>query len=168
MLPKTRLHLFMTRTLVILRLNYSAGVKINSSTGFFYCFYLCVFWSLITQQVNIGANILHIDERKRIRLCRVVGVRMKNRQMYREEREQHAWSHFLRISEEAFGTKTTHTTHDQPCFRICWIDTVYPKQSECWCWLWEQRLERRVCREVTMEGSSDTKALRERRAVKCC
>lgn len=43
MLPKTRLHLFMTRTLVILRLNYSAGVKINSSAGFFYCFYLCVF-----------------------------------------------------------------------------------------------------------------------------
>lgn len=108
MLPKTRLHLFMTRTLVILRLNYRAGVKINSSMSFFLLFLLVyVSRSLIALQMNKGANILHTDthtQKKEISRC-VVGVSMRNRQMSAVKKERHALSQscFL-VSKEAFGT----------------------------------------------------------------
>lgn len=69
MLPKSWLHLFMTRALVIPRLNYRTGVKINSSTGGFAIVFCVSFvfpffflpWSRMRRWMYIGASILHTD-----------------------------------------------------------------------------------------------------------
>lgn len=104
--PKTRLHLFMTRTLVILRLNYSGRVKMNSNAGFFLL-------SLCLLKPNSAADESGPEHpthwfRERSRFCRAVGG--KEQTDVQSGTEWHAYSVYVLI--EAFSTKPQSTLQE--------------------------------------------------------